>query len=153
MFKLFSVGLLSAAIVLAPAFEAEAKSAKKSKMKATEIEQVVSTPKPVKPAPKPVVVAPAPAPAPKPAIDPYTQSQINKALARPTLHPLASCTYCAAYAASQGDFATVEAIGSTYTPPAAPAATPEATPAPAPAETPSAPASEPAPEAALAVSQ
>ena len=68
--------------------------------------------------PNPVVtVAPAPTPAPAPSTTTTTnnflQQQIAKAQSRPQLHPLASCTYCAAYAASQGDFATVDAIGGT----------------------------------------
>lgn len=56
-----------------------------------------------------VTQTPAPAPAtPKPS---FMQQQINNALAQPKVHPLANCTYCGAFAASQGDLATVEAIG------------------------------------------
>jgi hypothetical protein len=71
---------------------------------------VVPTPV-VTPAPAPVVTpAPAPVvtPAPASTITPYMQAQINAALARPSSF---NCTYCAAYAASQGDLATVAAIG------------------------------------------
>ena len=57
-----------------------------------------------------VVQTPTPAPA-KPVTSSYMQQQIAKTLSRPNLNPLASCTYCAAYAASVGDLATVEAIG------------------------------------------
>ena len=62
-----------------------------------------------------VTVAPAPTPAPNTTTttNNFLQQQIAAAQARPQLHPLASCTYCAAYAASQGDFATVDAIGGT----------------------------------------
>lgn len=68
---------------------------------------VVVAPAPVvvpAPAPTPVVIAPAPTS----TITPYMQAQIDAALARP---PSFNCTYCAAFAASQGDLATVEAIG------------------------------------------
>ena len=116
MFKLFSIALLSATLVLAPTFGAEAGSNKKPKMKPDTIEQTVKKPnkqKKEKSSSDVSAPAPTPAPAPKPApapgtIDPYTQSQIDKALARP---PSFNCTYCAAFAASQGDLATVAAIG------------------------------------------
>ncbi len=95
-----------------------------------------------------VVVAPTPAPAPAPVvtpapastITPYMQAQINAALARP---PSFNCTYCAAYAASQGDLATVAAIGAgTYmNTPATVTQPAEAASQPAPAtEAPSEPA-------------
>lgn len=121
---------------------------------------VVVTPAPVAPAPTPAPVTPTPAPAPKPVIDAYTQSQIDKALSRPQVHPLANCTYCAAYAASIGDFDLVNAIGAPYTPPAtstpAPAAPATEAPAPAaesaPAET-STPATESAPADAPAATE
>lgn len=107
------------------AMKAEKAQKKKEKEQSSSSASVV-----VAPAPKPVTPTPAPTPvvtpAPKPVIDPYTQAQIDKALSRPQVHPLASCTYCAAFAASQGDFALVEAIGAPYTPSAT---------APAPAET------------------
>lgn len=107
-----------------------AMKAEKAQKKKEKEQSSSSAPVVVAPAPKPVTPTPAPTPvvtpAPKPVIDPYTQAQIDKALSRPQVHPLASCTYCAAFAASQGDFALVEAIGAPYTPPAA---------APAPAKT------------------
>ena len=56
-------------------------------------------------------VTPAPKPAPAPTTSTFMQQQIAKAQARPQVNPLANCTYCGAYAASIGDFATVEAIG------------------------------------------
>ena len=114
----------------------------KAAMKAEKVKQ-----KAEKERSKSTVVAPTPAPAPAPVvtpapastITPYMQAQINAALARP---PSFNCTYCAAYAASQGDLATVAAIGAgtymntptTVTQPA------EATSQPAPAtEAPSEP--------------
>lgn len=76
-----------------------------------------STPVVVAPTPAPTpVVTPAPVVVPTPntlAITPYMQAQIDAALARPKSF---NCTYCAAYAASQGDLETVAAIGAgTYT--------------------------------------
>lgn len=76
---------------------------KKNKDKSSEV--VVVTPTP---APAPTVVTPSPAPAPTTTITPYMQAQIDAALARPQSF---NCTYCAAFAASQGDLATVAAIG------------------------------------------
>lgn len=118
----------------------------KAAMKAEKVKQ-----KAEKERSKSTVVAPTPAPAPAPVvtpapastITPYMQAQINAALARP---PSFNCTYCAAYAASQGDLATVAAIGAgtymntptTVTQPA------EATSQPAPAtEAPSEPVTAP----------
>jgi hypothetical protein len=87
--------LLIATLMLTPVM-AEAKG---KKTKSDTPVAVVVTPKP------------APAPAPKPATSTFMQQQIAKAQARPQVNPLANCTYCGAYAASVGDFATVEAIG------------------------------------------
>ncbi len=127
--------------------KAEIKAAMKAEKVKQKAEKERSKSTVVAPAPAPVVVptpAPAPAPvvtpAPASTITPYMQAQINAALARP---PSFNCTYCAAYAASQGDLATVAAIGAgtymntptTVTQPA------EATSQPAPAtEAPSEPA-------------
>jgi hypothetical protein len=80
--------------------------AEKERSKSTAV-VVVTAPAPVvtpAPAPTPVVVVPAPTS----TITPYMQAQIDAALARPQSF---NCTYCAAFAASQGDLATVEAIG------------------------------------------
>lgn len=122
-----------------------AMKAEKVKQKA-EKERSKSTVVVVAPTPAPVVVptsAPAPTPvvtpAPASTITPYMQAQINAALARP---PSFNCTYCAAYAASQGDLATVAAIGAgTYMNTPATVTQPvEATSQPAPAtEAPSEP--------------
>lgn len=125
--------------------KAEIKAAMKAEKVKQKAEKERSKSTVVAPTPAPVVVpAPAPAPvvtpAPASTITPYMQAQINAALARP---PSFNCTYCAAYAASQGDLATVAAIGAgtymntptTVTQPA------EATSQPAPAtEAPSEPA-------------
>lgn len=123
-----------------------AMKAEKVKQKA-EKERSKSTVVVVAPTPAPVVVptsAPAPTPvvtpAPASTITPYMQAQINAALARP---PSFNCTYCAAYAASQGDLATVAAIGAgTYmNTPATVTQPAEAASQPAPAtEAPSEPA-------------
>ncbi len=95
--------------------KAEIKAAMKAEKVKQKAEKERSKSTVVAPAPAPVVVptpAPAPAPvvtpAPASTITPYMQAQINAALARP---PSFNCTYCAAYAASQGDLATVAAIG------------------------------------------
>ncbi len=126
--------------------KAEIKAAMKAEKVKQKAEKERSKSTVVAPAPAPVVVStPAPAPtpvvtpAPASTITPYMQAQINAALARP---PSFNCTYCAAYAASQGDLATVAAIGAgTYMNTPATVTQPvEATSQPAPAtEAPSEP--------------
>lgn len=124
MNKLFISAILALSFVAMPVTaqqttmtKAEIKAAMKAE-KATKKRSkdnsavVVVAPTPVvTPAPTPVVT-PTPTTVvttqPTSTITPYMQAQIAAALARPNSF---NCTYCAAYAASQGDLETVAAIG------------------------------------------
>lgn len=91
--------ILIAALILSPVV-AEAKG-KKSKPKPASV--VTVAPKPV--APTPVTPPPAPNPTTTPAIDAFTQSQIDKALAATAnRNPLDNCTYCGAAAVARGEW-------------------------------------------------
>jgi hypothetical protein len=140
------------------AMKAEKAQKKKREKETSSNSTPVVVPAPVV-TPTPVVIpAPVVTPAPvQPALTPYMQAQINAALARP---PSFNCTYCAAFAASQGDLETVAAIGAgTYMQTTAPAAAPvvESAPvntAPAPAQdTQATTTSESAPTEPAAVTQ
>lgn len=89
--------LLIATLLLTPVM-AEAKG-KKVKTKTKEDSPVVTV------APKPVVPAPvAPKPTTTPAIDAFTQSQIDKAMKYQNQNPLDNCTYCGAAAIARGEW-------------------------------------------------